>query len=78
MYFKDSRILITECRGFVGRNLIELLLDEKTIISGIDLSNEGFCNEYELNCFNLNNYESLKKHLSNFKPEIIINFASIV
>ena len=79
-------IIVTGGLGFIGSNLIELLLENKFNVLNIDKKtySSSFYNtknfeensNYKFIKCDLNNFSSLRKIIFNFNPECIFNLAA--
>ena len=67
-------IIITGSSGFIGKNLVNSLLETKLNI--LTLSKKNKINNYNKHLFiDLNNFEKFKKRIINFKPDVLIHLA---
>lgn len=75
---KSSNFLITGGSGFIGTNLINLLLKKNCVkIYNIDFNPPIVLShkKYWVNC-DIRNFNKLKKHISRIKPDYIIHLAA--
>ena len=69
-----TNILVTGSSGFIGKNLVNSLLETKLNI--LTLSKKNKINNYNKHLFiDLNNFEKFKKRIINFKPDVLIHLA---
>lgn len=83
MNIKNKRILLTGGAGFIGSTLAEKLIKENEILIYDNFSRDSLSNK-NIRSKNLKivkddilNYDSLRKHCEDFKPQIVVHLAAI-
>lgn len=90
MEFRNTKILVTGCAGFIGSNLVDRLLGEKALIVGVDNFNNFYDpkvkynnlkqarsnKNFKLYKLDILDYNKLSKIFIKEKPSIVIHLAA--
>ena len=71
------RSLVTGAGGFVGRYLVRHLLESGDTVLGVSLAGTTQDMPCEVECFDIDDFESCRRVISQFQPEVIYHLAGI-
>jgi len=73
------RILVTGANGFLGCNLVELLINRGNSVMGISQKNNNLTHIIQPNFHFIqntkNNYSEIKEHILDYKPDVVLHAA---